>query len=209
LTEFDPVISALNQPGICHQIQSLELRQPEGLASPPTLRAVATHIDNKFECASVPTSSNRQILTALKNLCHARSLAGFDLDPVTWAAAVQATPAGASVAHALLPANRRVIGLRVTRRSLGIPVHDRLGAPARAARGFHPHLIVSAAVSNGVTAQRGALVSAGVAPSSFEHCDVVTATAQRATASFWTDFGGKLSVALHDDFTDCGGRSQP
>jgi hypothetical protein len=58
LTEFDPEIYALNQLGICHQIQCLELGESDTFASASTLRAVATHFDNKFEgfpglCATV------------------------------------------------------------------------------------------------------------------------------------------------------------
>jgi glycine hydroxymethyltransferase len=234
-TEFDPEIYALNQLGICHQIQSLELGEPEGFASPSTLRAVATHFDNKFEGTPVPSSSNRQILTELKSLCHERSLAAFGLDPGAWSVAIQALPIDALIGTALLPANGRVIGLRGPWQSRDLAVDGRtsriaMDALSRLARDFRPHLIVagaagyprnvdyaafrriadaSSAVLVADLAQTGALVSAGIAPSPFEHCDVVVATVQRAMAPFRSDLvfyrkgnlGRRIAAALHDDAT--------
>jgi glycine hydroxymethyltransferase len=233
LTEFDPEIFALNELGVCHQIQSLELGESETFSSPSTLRAVATHFDKSFERSQVLSSRDQEILSELKTLCRQRALAAFGLDSTAWAVAVQPIPASIAVARALLPSGGRAIGLPQTEKwqSLNHVVDRRTllfdaEALARNAKEFRPHLIVAgasgyprnldysafrkAADAAGAVlvadlAQTAALVSAGIAPSPFKHCDVVIATAQKSSRSDLVFYRkGKLAKQFETAFTEWG-----
>jgi glycine hydroxymethyltransferase len=223
----------LNQLGICHQIQSLELGEPEAFASPSTLRAIATHFDNKFEGSPVPSSSNSQILSELRNLCYERALAAFSLDSSSWGVTLQSVPADTLVVNAIVPVNGRVIGLEGNWESIDL-VFERdtsrisMDGLARATRDFRPHVIIAGgkgyprhldygrlrkiadsvgAILVADLAQTAGLVSAGVAPSPFEHSDIVLATAHRTAGSFRSDLvfyrtgalAKRLSGALQEE----------
>lgn len=232
LEEADPELAELIELERQRQFKGIELIASENFTSRAVLSCLGSCLTNKYSEGQPGARyyGGNEVVDKIENLCKARALHAFKLDPQTWDVNVQpysgspanlavytgllsphdrimglGLPSGGHLTHGVYTAKKRISATAIFFESFPYKVNDETGLIdfddlRRVASVYRPKMIICGASSyprfidfesfRNIADEVGSLlmadvahiaglVAAGVHPSPFPYCDVVTTTTHK------------------------------